>query len=178
MNKQEALKKIEKLEGLTIKDKDFNFDIEMIPNGEALKIVNQLDEPEKTVVPKFVGEWIEVCKDNLALSLANSMNPIVLRTNNQPEKTIHWFKSAKNQEKFAKAWLYGYEAEEEKLYTVEIPNPNAVGHVVLCKNSDGIVSITFARVARWQGVKNAQLTEEEIKQDFEWAWPFAIEVKE
>lgn len=37
MNKQEALKKIEKLEGLTIKDKDFNFDIEMIPKGEALK---------------------------------------------------------------------------------------------------------------------------------------------
>ena len=30
MNKQEAIKEIEKLEGLTIKDKDFNFDIEML----------------------------------------------------------------------------------------------------------------------------------------------------
>lgn len=82
----------------------------------ALELVEQLDEPKKPVIPQYVAEWLEVCKDNLALSLANSMNPIVMRTNNQPEKTIHWFGSAKNQEIFAKAWFYGYEAEKEKSY--------------------------------------------------------------
>lgn len=68
--------------------------------------------------------------------------------------------------------------ELEKLYTVEIPNPNAGGHVVLCKTSDGIVSIAFTGKARWQGCKNFQLTEAEIKQDFDWAWQFAKEVEE
>lgn len=75
---------------------------------------DSLDEPEKPVVPQYVADWLEVCKENLSLSLASSMNKIVMRTNNQPDKTIHWL--AKNSETFAKAWLYGYEVEKEKLY--------------------------------------------------------------
>ena len=116
MNKQEALKNIEKLDGLTIKDKDFNFDIEMIPKGETLEIIEQLDEPEKPVVPQFVADWLEVCKENLALSLASSMNNIVMSAIKQPDETIHWV--AHNSETFAKAWLFGYEVEKEKLYVV------------------------------------------------------------
>ena len=135
-----------------------------------------MNKPEKPVLPRFIADWLEVCKDNLALSLANSMNNVVMRTNNQPDKTIHWL--AKNSETFAKAWLFGYEVEKEKLYTVELPNPNAGGHVVLCKTSDGIVSIAFSGMARWKGGKNFQLTESEIKEDFEWAWQFAKEAGE
>ena len=71
-----------------------------------------------------------------------------------------------------------YDLIKEKLYTVEIPNPNAGGHVVLCRISDGIVSIAFAKVGRWRGCKDFQLTESEIKKDFEWAWQFAKEVEE
>lgn len=142
----------------------------------ALLLLTELDESEKPVVPQFVADWLEVCKDNLALSLASSMNNIVMRTNNQPDKTIHWV--AKNSETFAKAWIYGYEVEKEKRYTVELPNPNAGGHVVLCKTSDGIVSIAFAGMARWKGGKNFQLTESEIKRDFDWAWQFAKEVEQ
>ena len=67
---------------------------------------------KKPAVPQFVADWLEVCKDNLALSLANSMNNVVMRTNNQPDKTIRWI--AKNSETFAKAWIYGYEVEKEK----------------------------------------------------------------
>ena len=176
MNKQEAIEKIKKLKGLTIKEKNLILDIEMISKGDVLEIIEQIDEPEKPVLPQFIADWLEVCKDNLPLSLANSMNNIVMRTNNQPDKTIHWV--AKNSETFAKAWLYGYEIEKEKLYTVELPSPNAGGHVVLCKTGDGRVSITFANAGRWRGVKNVQLTEAEIKQDFEWAWQFAKEVEE
>lgn len=144
-----------------------------------LAMIADLDEPEKPVVPKFVADWLEVCKDNLALSLASSMNPIVLRTSNQPEKTIHWFKSAKNQETFAKTWLYGYEVEKEKLYTVEIPNPNSKGNnkIYLCKDD------TTGKVYLCKGNfnpsknRNLRLTESEIKEDFCWAWQFAEEVK-
>lgn len=152
-----------------------------------LAMIADLDEPEKPTVPQFVTDWLEVCKDNLALSIASSMNPIVLRTNNQHEETIHWFKSAKNQETFAKAWLYGYEVEKEKLYTVEIPNPNGDGYgvVYLGRNEynkielriwDCYSSIEFS--GNWKKFDNAQLTESEIKGDFGWAWKFAKEVEE
>lgn len=178
MNKQEALKKIEKLDGLTIKDKDFNFAIEMIPKGEALEIVNQLDEPEKPVVPKFVADWLEVCKDNLALSLANSMNNVVMRANNQPDKTIHWI--AKNSETFSKAWIYGYEVEKEKLYTVELPSPNCQidDHYILSRLKNGKIIINRYCIEQWERFGDCQLTEAEIKKDFEWAWQFAKEVEE
>lgn len=142
-----------------------------------LAMIADLDEPEKPTVPQFVADWLEVCKDNLALSIASSINPIVLRTNNQHEETIHWFKSAKNQETFAKAWLYGYEVEKEKLYTVEIPNPYGRERPILFKNRDGKVSVVFASNPCWRTVKDAKLTEQEIKEYFGWAWPFAKEVK-
>lgn len=176
MNNKEAIKEIKNLKGLTILDNTINLDSEMISKKEVLNIVKQLDEPEKPVVPQYVADWLEVCKDNLPLSLANSMNNIVMRSSNQPDKTIHWL--AKNSETFAKAWIYGYEVEKEKLYTVELPDPNGGGHVILCKNGDGTVSIAFSSVARWRGSKNVQLTESEIKKDFEWAWQFAKEVEE
>ncbi|MCO4605149.1 hypothetical protein Si049_01126 [Streptococcus infantarius subsp. infantarius] len=178
MNKQEALKKIEKLEGLTIKDKDFNFDIEMIPKGEALKIVNQLDEPEKTVVPQFVAEWIE--KTKKIYNLYGAMGHI--KDNSAPSEIMKWFSTnpTLTGEILARAWLDGYEVEKEKLYTVELPNPNELGsgHIVLQKDKNNKVYIDWHYEDDWKLLKSLKLTESEIKQDFEWAWQFAEEVKE
>lgn len=171
MNKQELINKLKELITESTHEYDCGHDYGI---RRAIAFAEKLDEPEKPVVPQYVADWLEVCKDNLPLSLAHSMNNIIMMSNNQPDKTIHWI--AKNSETFAKAWLYGYEVEKEKLYTVELPNPNAGGHVVLCKTSDGIVSITFTGMARWQGCKNFQLTEAEIKKDFDWAFRWAKEV--
>lgn len=66
----------------------------------------------------------------------------------------------------------------EKLYTVEIPNPNHEERPILFKKRDGKVHIIFPSVPCWRTVKNAQLTESEIKQDFEWAFRWAKEVEE
>lgn len=112
MNKQEVIDEIENAIPVFILN-DFQRGKET-GLTYALELVEELDEPEKPVVPQYVADWLEVCKDNLALSLANSMNNIVMRTNNQPDKTIHWL--AKNSETFAKAWIYGYEVEKEKVY--------------------------------------------------------------
>ncbi len=174
INKQEAIERIES-NALNIGDNDLVLGLNV-----AKHIINQINEPQKIAVPQFVADWLEVCKDNLALSLASSMNPIVLRTNNQHEKTIHWFKSTKNQEKFAKAWLFGYEIEKEKLYTVEIPNPNEPdsGHIVLHKDEHNKVYIDWHYEDDWKLLKSLKLTEAEIKEDFDWAWQFAEEVKE
>ncbi len=173
MNKQEVIEKIEACKSPFISEDDtiFNYGLD-----KALSIIKQLDEPEKPVVPQFVADWLEVCKDNLALSLASSMNNIVMRTNNQPDKTIHWL--AKNSETFAKAWLFGYEVEKEELYTVEIPNPNSPEHFVLRKNGVNKIVADCYLSDNWKLYKNTWLTEAEIKKDFDWAWQFAKEVKE
>lgn len=178
MTKQEALKKIEKLEGLNIKDKDFNFDIEMIPKGETLEIIEQIDEPEKPVVPQFVADWIEVCKENLGFSLSSAMSHSTSAMKAQPNEVQGWFNLKDNQETFAKAWLFGYEVEKEKLYTVEFPNPNSDDHLVLRKNFDGKVCVNLLYSEYWRENESTQLTEAEIKQDFSWAWQFAKEVEE
>ena len=69
--------------------------------------------------------------------------------------------------------------EQEKLYTVEIPNPNGFIRLVLCKDCDGKLFVaTFSGGDCWENFGKCKLTEAEIKEDFEWAWQFAKEVKE
>ena len=66
--------------------------------------------------------------------------------------------------------------EKEKLYTVEIPNPNLNAHTVLQKTEKGIVLILVTN-ARWRGWESSKLTEAEIKKDFERLLWYANEVK-
>lgn len=178
MNKQEAIEEIKNLEGLTILDKTINFDSEMIPKKEVFNIINKIDEQEKTVVPQFVADWYEECKDYFDFNIYGFYK--YFYSQGKHEEIKKWLDNAENKaiETLVKMKLYGYEVEKEKLYTVELPDPNGGGHVILCKNGDGTVSIAFSSVARWRGSKNVQLTESEIKKDFEWAWEFAKEVEE
>lgn len=68
--------------------------------------------------------------------------------------------------------------EKEKLYTVEIPNPNSAGGklVLFKQQSSGrlILDILNHNINK---PKYLHLTESEIKQDFEWAWQFAKELE-
>ena len=179
MNKQEAIEKIKKLKGLTIKEKNLILDIEMISKGDVLEIIEQIDEPEKPVVPQYVADWYEENKDYFERKIFGLCLKFSTYRLDNP-KLRAWFQNARNKgiQTLVNMHQFGYEIEKEKLYTVELPNPNAGGHVVLCKTGDGRVSITFVNAGRWRGVKNVQLTEAEIKQDFEWAWQFAKEVEE
>ena len=172
MNKQELIDELKKLLAIPPEIQGHNYGLR-----RAIALAKQLDEPEKPVLPQFVADWLEVCKDNLALSLANSMNNVVMRTNNQPDKTIRWI--AKNSETFAKAWIYGYEIKKEKLYTVEIPNPNSAGgKLVLSKQQSTGRLILEMLNSDINKPKYLHLTEDEIKKDFGWAWQFAKEAKE
>lgn len=149
----------------------------------ALELVEDIDDPEKPVIPKYVADWIEWCKKHKVTLLGS----IIAVCNDKNIRTLDasgW--ATKNQETFTKAWFYGYEVEKEKLYTVEIPNPNGgeYSKTYLAKNSSGKVelynwvgysSIEFAD--NWKKEENAQLTEAEIKKDFDWAWEFAEEVE-
>ena len=77
-----------------------------------LKLIEQLDEPEKVKVPQFVADWITHSK-NIGRSLFGAMS--IFEENFEIKKWMQW---AENQETFARAWLDGYEVEEEKRYYV------------------------------------------------------------
>ena len=188
MNKQEAIEKL-KEKSLFFED-DYVGVITVIELDDAQKIISQIEEPQKPVVPKFVAEWIGYCKFK-GFTLLGALDPVselgvglVTSLTEELRKGKDW--AQRNQETFTRAWLYGYEIEQEKFYTVEIPNPNGSGYskIYLARNKDGKVelfiwscytSIEFAD--DWKQEDNAQLTESEIKQDFEWAWQFAKEVE-
>ena len=85
----------------------------MVDTSEVLRDLKQLDEPQKVVVPKFVADWIEECKND-DFHLFGAMEAISL---NQ-KKLDYWFREDDNMELFARAWLDGY--EKEKRYAVVI----------------------------------------------------------
>ena len=115
MNKQELIKKLKEL--LTtpseLEEYDFNyghdFGIE-----RAIALAEQLDEPEKPVVPKYVADWIEWCKKN-NITFLGACTAICDNKNIRSLDASGW--ATKNQETFAKAWFYGYEVDKEKPYT-------------------------------------------------------------
>ena len=126
--------------------------------------------PKKVVVPKFVAEWIEELKKS------HSNLAWVWQVYPNETKIKNWLES--NTEKFMRAWLDGYEVEQEKLYTVEI------AEAILMKITRGSniqykmlplgnVTDVFAKA-----IYTTRLTEQEIKQKDERLWQFAKEVEE
>lgn len=75
---------------------------------------------KKPVVPQFVADWIEWCKIK-KVSLLGAFSPIdefgsAICNDKKVESLAASKWAAQNQETFAKAWLFGYEVEKEKLY--------------------------------------------------------------
>ena len=174
MNKQEVIEKIEaskysefiyEFDGWE-EEKFFNRGLDC-----ALFYVNQLDEPEKPVVPQFVAEYIEYCKHERFYTLYGAYA-------NMGARLKCWRFEGNNSDLFAKAWLYGYEVEKEKLYTVELPNSNNLDYLMLQKDRRGKISVAWYCTDSWREDERVRLTEAEIKKDFDWAWQFAKEVEE
>ena len=156
---------------------------------QHLAMIAELDEPEKPVVPQFVADWYEEHKDNFEIYLSGLCINFTCHRERLNDKLANWYEQLENKpiQTLVNMHQFGYEVQKEKLYTVEIPNPNESGYskIYLAKNKDGKVelftwsgytSIEFAD--NWKQEENAQLTESEIKKDFDWAWQFAEEVEE
>ncbi|VSE33873.1 phage protein [Streptococcus pneumoniae] len=94
-----------------------------VPNNNIYITDDIVDKSKiKVVVPQFVADWIEVCKEHLTTSLYTAMTPNFMKENNQSFDLILWIKKASNQDLFARAWLDGYEVEKEKRYLVTLKN--------------------------------------------------------
>lgn len=113
MNKQELIERIE----------DFPCEASLVTEmirinkNTLLGWVKELDEPQKPVVPQFVADWIEECKND-DFHLFGAMEGI----SSNRKKLDDWFWNDDNTELFARAWLDGYEIEKEKRYYVRLKN--------------------------------------------------------
>ncbi|CMU00740.1 phage protein [Streptococcus pneumoniae] len=130
-----------------------------------LKELKQLDEPQKVKIPQFVADWIEVCKEHLTTSLYTAMTPNFMKENNQSFDLILWIKKASNQDLFARAWLNGYEVEEEKRYLVTLKNRQP-----LVKSQSGS-TLYFSQDITARNYKGTQKELEEAK----FGWVFDCE---
>ena len=175
MNKQEAIESLQDVAQRVF----YRTGSRSVYIDKIVEIISQIDEPQKVTIPKFVAEWIEECKRS------DWHLQKVLSRLDDDEKVGDWAYDENDDlisEKvnmIAHAWLDGYEIEQEKLYTVEIPNPNSNWkHTFLTKKDYRGVIIHKTDDDCWRKDKNNQLTESEIKQDFDFLWQFAKPVEE
>ena len=114
MNKQELIEYCESLKG------DLNKFINGVDVDKIIAKIEQLDEPQKVVVPLFVADWYEENKDCLNYSIWQ----YVYNWHDQEETEFkRWFACSKNSfETLIGMSHYGYEVEREKRYLVKMKN--------------------------------------------------------
>jgi hypothetical protein len=123
MNKQEFIERMKSLKNI------FGNKSEYIKIDAVIELASELDEPQKPVVPQFVADWIEECKDD-DFHLFGAMEGI---SSNQ-KKLDYWFREDDNMEIFARAWLDGYEVEKEELVKVRLKGTGQY----LCNDETGL----------------------------------------
>ena len=173
MNKQEALKQIEE-------QRDMILDLHGWGVFGYIKgIINQLDEPQKIELPKvdfkksqkvkvpqFVAEIIEYYKRH------NATLYDVLREKNFNKQYNEWLMNEQDAyNKVARAWLDGYEVEEEKWYLVSLKNGQP-----LVKSQSGNTFYFNQNIT----AGNYKVTRKQLEEaDFGWVFDCeGVEVKE
>ena len=125
MNKQELIERIEGLKNI------FWNECEYVKIDFMIELVSELDEPQKVTIPRFVADWIDNMKgQGKTLYYGLDHTP--------PEEVDLWFceDEVNRQNTFARAWLDGYEVEQEKRYRVKmkgIDKTSYLNHDILKK---------------------------------------------
>ena len=76
--------------------------------------MQQLDKPEKVKVPQCVADVIEGAREQ-SPELEDALH---YACSNGSQEFTEWYQKKSNRDLFARAWLDGYEVEEEKRYRV------------------------------------------------------------
>lgn len=144
-----------------------------VPSEFAINILNQLDQ-QKPEVPQFVADWYEENKDKLEEELCYQI--WLIRESGAETDFEYWLTETENPiQTLINMHQFGYTVEKEKLYTVEIPNPNGCNLYLIKLDKEVVItSDVIADVFP----DNLKLTEQEIRKDYDWAWQFAKEVTE
>ena len=128
MNKKELIKHFEEMEYVSISQMGKKSFIDMI---------EQLDEPQKVQVPQFVADLIKYAKEH-DWDLEDTFQDIA--GNDGSSDIYQWYyTNSDNMDKFARAWLDGYEVEKEKRYLVKMKNAYYNKYPqFLCETDNGI----------------------------------------
>lgn len=118
MNKQEIIKKLESIKVIGNDAIAACYNESM---NAGITLMKKIDEPQKPVVPKFVAEWIELCKEKADLtSCLSGSYTFAINCHERITEDEDWLLESDHQELVAQAWLDGYEVEKEPLYRVKI----------------------------------------------------------
>ena len=95
--------------------------VDVVPSDRLIDLIDELASPVK--VPKFVGELLDYYRNSTdvdLLALLICFKDWYFRKDklSENEEAIDWL--VRHPEKFMKAWLDGYEVEEEPKYRVNI----------------------------------------------------------
>lgn len=111
MNKQELIKHIRALPY----GKGPLKDTAEVNRGWLLRNIDQLDELQPVKVPQCVADVIEGAKEQ-SVELEDAFEYVWEVATGEFRE---WFRKLENRNNFARAWLDGYEVEEEKRYFVK-----------------------------------------------------------
>lgn len=169
MNKQELIKEFEEIGiyGLNM----FGAVVKGIPTETAIDLIKQLDEPEKVKVPQFVDDVIEGAREH-SPELEDALH---YACSNGSREFTEWYQKKSNRDLFARAWLLGYEVEEEKRYRVKIKG-EIEGNLLVY--GLGIKRYFFART--YDSSKRGEHTRKQLEEaDFGWVFDCeGIEIEE
>ena len=112
MNKQELIKHIRALPY----GKGPLKDIAEVNRGWLLRNIDQLDELQPVKVPQCVADVIEGAREQ-SPELEDALH---YTWGNGTKEFTEWYNKKSNRDLFARAWLDGYEVEEEKRYLVKV----------------------------------------------------------
>ncbi|EOT45715.1 DUF1642 domain-containing protein [Enterococcus avium] len=95
--------------------------VDVVPSDRLIDLIDELASPVK--VPKFVGELLDYYRNSTdvdLLALLICFKDWYFRKDklSENEEAIDWL--VRHPEKFMKAWLDGYEVEEEPKWVVKI----------------------------------------------------------
>ena len=120
MKLNELVEKYKKLEGV------WNTEGAELARQIFLQDLEQLDEPQPVKVPQFVADVIEGAREQ-SVELEDAFEYVWEVATGELRE---WFRKLENRNNFTRAWLDGYEVEEEKKYKVVLLNYND-GHLNL-----------------------------------------------
>ena len=164
-NKQELISKYELIKN------SYNFDT--VATDSIISDLKRLDEPEKVKVPQFVDDVIEGAREH-SPELEDALH---YACSNGSQEFTEWYQKKSNRDLFARAWLDGYEVEEEKRYYVRFKwIEEAYSYLTFIKRFD---ALTLADIKLDKKFRSAHTRKQLEEADFGWVFDCpGIEIEE